>query len=101
MKKKEVKIISAYSIKKETVGGLKMEQNIYVYNNGVVGFEDFILYDKGVKPSGDVGLVLKKSMFGREVYVRIYALRFTTLVEVANTVKKDLIKSGTKLSDLA
>ena len=40
-------------------------------------------------------------MFGREVYVRRYALRFTTLVDVANTVKKDLIKFGIRLSDLA
>lgn len=101
MKKKEVKIISAYSIKKETVGGYKMEQNIYVYNNGVVGFEDFILYDKGVKPPAEVGLKLSKSMFGREVYIRIYALRFSTLVEVSNIVKKDLIKFGIRLSDLA
>lgn len=101
MKKKEVKIISAYSIKKETVGGYKMEQNIYVYNNGVVGIEDFILYDKGVKPSADVGLILKKSMFGREVYVRRYGLRFSTLRSIANKVQEDLIKAGIRLSDLA
>jgi len=97
MKSKNTKCIGAFGIIKKTVGGLNMNQRVFVFKNGVVEIRDYIVFHNKEVPTF---MTPTKTMFGKTVYYREYALRFSTLKSITYEAQQVMAKAGVKLSDL-
>ncbi len=101
MKSKNVKCIGAFGTRKKTVGGLDLQQNVYVFKNGCVQIENFIAYPNNSFTKEEVaGMSLMRTMFGKTVFRHVYVARFETLKTITYHSQEILAKNGVKLSDL-
>ena len=101
MKSKNVKCIGGFGVRKKTVGGLDLQQNVFVFKNGCVQIENFIAYpNKDTTNENVEKMDLVKTMFGKSVYRQTYTVRFETLKTIVYHSQEILVKEGVKLSDL-